>query len=154
MSKKNGLADPSRLKPFDSDDKQLHDSLGQYLTSIKMNLDLLSSDAAGKDVLTATLKSVEQCLSETRTLSSLLHPPLLDEVGFSSAARWYTDEFAKRSGVKAELELPDEGIERLPELVRIALFRILQESLANVHRHSASRSVEVRLKITIKLCSL
>jgi signal transduction histidine kinase len=76
-----------------------------------MNLDLLSSDAAGKDVLTATLKSVEQCLSETRTLSSLLHPPLLDEVGFSSAARWYTDEFAKRSGVKAELELPDEGIE-------------------------------------------
>jgi PAS domain S-box-containing protein len=127
--------------------RNLHDSLGQHLTSIKMNLDLLSSDAAGKDVLTATLKSVEQCLSETRTLSSLLHPPLLDEVGFSSAARWYTDEFAKRSGVKAELELPDEGIERLPELVRIALFRILQESLTNVHRHSASPSVEVRLKI-------
>jgi two-component system, NarL family, sensor kinase len=98
-------------------------------------------------VLSATLKSVEQCLSETRTLSCLLHPPLLDEVGFSSAARWYIDEFGKRSGIKAELELPDEGIERLPELVRTALFRILQESLTNVHRHAASPSVEVRLKI-------
>ena len=127
--------------------RNLHDSLGQHLTSIKMNLDSLNSGAAEKNVLNATLKSVEQCISETRTLSSLLHPPLLDEVGFSSAARWYTDEFAKRSGIKAELELPDEGIERLPELVRIALFRILQESLTNVHRHSASPSVEVRLKV-------
>lgn len=126
--------------------RNLHDSLGQHLASIKMNLDSLSSEA-DKDALSATLKSVEECLSETRTLSSLLHPPLLDEVGFSSAARWYTDEFAKRSGIKAELELPDEGIERLPELVRIALFRILQESLTNVHRHSASSSVEVRLKV-------
>ena len=127
--------------------RNLHDSLGQHLANIKMNLDLLNSDAAEKDVLTDTLKSVEQCISETRTLSSLLHPPLLDEVGFSSAARWYTHEFAKRSGIKAKLELPDEGIERLPELVRIALFRILQESLTNVHRHSGSPSVEVRLQV-------
>ena len=127
--------------------RNLHDSMGQHLASIKMNLDSLNSDGAEKDILKATLKSVEECLSETRTLSSLLHPPLLDEVGFSSAARWYTDEFAKRSGIKAELELPNEGIERLPELVRIALFRILQESLTNVHRHSASPSVEVRLKV-------
>lgn len=128
--------------------RNLHDSLGQYLASIKINLDLLSSEApAHKDILSATLKSVEQCVSETRTLSFLLHPPLLDELGFSSAARWYTDEFAKRSGIKVALELPDEGIERLPEIVRIALFRILQESLTNVHRHAATPSVEVRLKI-------
>lgn len=128
--------------------RNLHDSLGQYLTSIKINLELLSgSDVPDKTVLSATLRSVEQCISETRTLSSLLHPPLLDEVGFSSAARWYTDEFAKRSGIKVELELPNEGIERLPELVRTALFRILQESLTNVHRHSGSPSVEVRLKV-------
>ena len=127
--------------------RNLHDSLGQHLASIKMSLDLLNSGAAEKDVLTTALKSVEHCLSETRTLSSLLHPPLLDEVGFSSAARWYMDEFAKRSGIKTELELPDEGMERLPESTRIALFRILQESLTNVHRHSASPSVEVRLKV-------
>jgi two-component system, NarL family, sensor kinase len=76
----------------------------------------------------------------------LLHPPLLDEIGFASAARWYTDEFAKRSGINVELELP-EGVDRLPELVRIALFRILQESLTNVHRHSGSPAVEVRLNV-------
>jgi PAS domain S-box-containing protein len=127
--------------------RNLHDSLGQYLTSIKLNLESLTADAPDRDVLSATLTSVEQCISETRTLSCLLHPPLLDEVGFSSAARWYTDKFAKRSGIKVELELPDEGIDRLPELARIALFRILQESLTNVHRHSASPSVEVHLKV-------
>jgi two-component system sensor histidine kinase UhpB len=79
--------------------RNLHDSLGQYLTSIKMNLELLKdSDAPNQDeVLSATLESVERSISETRTLSSLLHPPLLDEVGFASAARWYTDEFAKRT---------------------------------------------------------
>jgi signal transduction histidine kinase len=129
--------------------RDLHDSLGQYLTSIKMNLELLrGSDAPNKDeVLSATLESVERSISETRTLSCLLHPPLLDEVGFMSAARWYTDEFAKRSGINVELELP-EGVGRLPELARIALFRILQESLTNVHRHSGSPSVEVRLQVS------
>jgi signal transduction histidine kinase len=70
---------------------------------------------------------------------------LLDEVGFASAARWFTDEFAKRSGIKVTLDLPD-GMDRLPELAEIALFRILQESLTNVHRHSASSAVEVRLQ--------
>jgi signal transduction histidine kinase len=130
--------------------RNLHDSLGQYLTSIKMNLESLrGSDAPNKDeVLSETLESVERSISETRTLSCLLHPPLLDEVGFSSAARWCIDEFAKRSGIKMlELELP-EGVDRLPELVRITLFRILQEGLTNVHRHSGSPSVEVRMKLS------
>jgi signal transduction histidine kinase len=110
---------------------------------------LRGSDAPNRDeVLSATLESVERSISETRTLSCLLHPPLLDEVGFSSAARWCIDEFAKRSGIKVlELELP-EGVDRLPELVRITLFRILQESLTNVHRHSGSPSVDVRMKLS------
>ena len=127
--------------------RNLHDSLGQYLTSIKMNLESLRrSDVPNKDeVLSSALESVERSIAETRTLSCLLHPPLIDEVGFASAARWYTDEFAKRSGIKVRLDLP-EGVDRLPELVRIALFRILQESLTNVHRHSGSSAVEVHLK--------
>jgi signal transduction histidine kinase len=127
--------------------RNLHDSLGQYLSCVKMSLEALSGpDAKNKEeVLSAALESVERCISETRTLSSLLHPPLLDEVGFESAARWYTDEFAKRSGIKVELDLP-EGVDRLPELAGIALFRILQESLTNVHRHSGSPAVEVQLK--------
>lgn len=127
--------------------RNLHDSLGQYLTSIKLDLESLRrSDAPNKDqVLSSALESVERSLAETRTLSCLLHPPLLDEVGFASAARWYTDEFAKRSGIKVKLALP-EGFERLPDLEAIALFRILQECLTNVHRHSGSSAVEISLK--------
>ena len=71
----------------------------------------------------------------------------MDEVGFGCAARWYTDEFAKRSGIKVKVDLPD-GIDRFPELTEIALYRILQESLTNVHRHSGSSSVEIGLAIT------
>jgi signal transduction histidine kinase len=128
--------------------RNLHDSLGQYLTSIKVNLESLrGSVASNKDeVLSATLESVERSLAETRTLSCLLHPPLLDEVGFASAARWYTDEFAKRSRIKVTLDLPEGVDNRLPELERIALFRILQESLTNVHRHSGTSAVEITLK--------
>jgi signal transduction histidine kinase len=127
--------------------RNLHDSLGQYLTSIKLNLESLRrSDAPDQDeVLSSALDSVERSIAETRTLSCLLHPPMLDEVGFASAARWYTDEFAKRSGIKVKLDLP-EGLERLPDLEAIALFRILQESLTNVHRHSGSSAVEISLK--------
>jgi len=112
-----------------------------------MNLESLRrSDAPNKDeVLSSALESVEQSIAETRTLSCLLHPPLLDEVGFASAARWYTDEFAKRSGIKVKLDLP-QGLDRLPDLEAIALFRILQESLTNVHRHSGSSAVEISLK--------
>ena len=129
--------------------RNLHDSLGQCLASVKMNLDMLSSSATTEQakLLSTALKSVERSIVETRTLSFLLHPPLLDEVGFVSAARWYTDEFAKRSGIQVQLDLPD-GIERLPELAEIALFRILQESLTNVHRHSGSSSVEIGLSVT------
>ena len=127
--------------------RDLHDSLGQYLTSIKLNLEsLLCSDAPeDKDeVLSSALKSVEQSLIELALSRLFLHPPLLDEVGFASAARWFTDEFAKRSGIKVKLELPG-GMDRLPQLAEIALFRILQESLTNVHRHSGSSAVEIRL---------
>src|SRR5882762_10275186 len=129
--------------------RNLHDSLGQYLTSIKLDLEsLIRSDAPNQsEVLSAALESVERSIAETRTLSCLLHPPLLDEVGFGSAARWFTDEFAKRSRIEVKVDLPD-GIDRLPELTEMALFRILQESLTNVHRHSGSSSVEIGLSVT------
>ena len=129
--------------------RNLHDSLGQYLTSVKMNLDTLSRSATTEqqaELLSAALESVERSIAETRTLSCLLHPPLLDEVGFVSAARWFTEEFAKRSGIEVRLNLPD-GTDRLSELAEIALFRILQESLTNVHRHSGSSAVEISLTV-------
>jgi signal transduction histidine kinase len=82
--------------------RNLHDSLGQYLTSAKMTLEMLTSSATREQekLLSAASESVERSITETRTLSFLLHPPPLDEVGFASAARWYTEEFAKRSESK------------------------------------------------------
>jgi two-component system NarL family sensor kinase len=113
-----------------------------------MNLESLRLSAApNKDeALSSALESVERSIVETRTLSCLLHPPLIDEVGFASAARWFTDQFAKRSGIKVKLDMPHE-MDRMPELAEIALFRILQESLTNVHRHSGSSAVEILLKM-------
>lgn len=127
--------------------RNLHDSLGQQLANAKMSVDLLGRSDAPKreELLSAALESIERSIAETRTLSCLLHPPLLDEVGFAAAARWYTDEFAKRSGINVQLDLPDT-VDRLPELPGIALFRILQESLMNVHRHSGSPAVEIHLQ--------
>jgi len=128
--------------------RNLHDSLGQYLASVKMNLALLSPyiPSDGTAVLTEAQDSLEQCIVETRTISYLLHPPLLDEAGFASAARWFAESFAKRSGIECRLDLP-ERLCRLPETIEVDLFRILQESLTNVHRHSGTSSVEIQLKV-------
>jgi PAS domain S-box-containing protein len=128
--------------------RNLHDSLGQYLASVKLNLALLSSyiPSDGTAVLSEAQESLEQCIVETRTISYLLHPPLLDEAGFASAARWFVESFAKRSGIECRLDLP-ERLGRLPETIEVDLFRILQESLTNVHRHSGASSVEIQLKV-------
>ena len=87
---------------------------------------------------------VDRSIADTRTLSHLLHPPLLDEAGFVSAAKWYVEGFGKRSGIVTTLELPQQ-IHRFPRRAETALFRIMQEALTNVHRHSGSRAVEVRV---------
>jgi signal transduction histidine kinase len=124
--------------------RELHDSLGQYLTAAKINLDVLARTSGDGAYLREAQQLIDRAISDTRTLSHLLHPPLLDEAGFISAARWYVEGFGKRSGIQTSLEIPD-GFDRLPSEVETALFRILQEALTNVHRHSGSRSVEVRL---------
>jgi signal transduction histidine kinase len=137
--------------------RNLHDSIGQYLTIIKMNLDVMSgtgeSDLTKPELLAQCLDAVNGCLRETRTISYLLHPPLLDEAGFESAARWYVDGFAQRGGIQATLQFP-EKMDRLPRSVEVVLFRILQESLTNVHRHSGSPTVEVDLEVDAKIVSL
>jgi signal transduction histidine kinase len=128
--------------------RELHDSLGQHLVSVKMTLDMLSgTDVPNKaELLSVATESLERAIAETRTLSHLLHPPLLDEAGFVSAARLYVEGFGKRSGIEARLDLPLIA-DRLPESTELALFRVLQESLTNVHRHSGSCSVEIQLEI-------
>lgn len=127
--------------------RELHDSLGQYLAALKMQLDILAlSGDRQPDLIAECTRMVEQCLKETRTISHLLHPPLLDEAGFGSAARWYVDGFAQRSGINVNLVLPPT-FGRLRRDVEVALFRVLQEALTNVHRHSESAKVDIRVSL-------
>ncbi len=125
--------------------RDLHDSLGQYLVMLKFNIDAClrsaTSDSA-RELLQQSKETVEQCISETRTMSYLLHPPLLDESGLASAVRWYVEGFAARSGIAVDLQAP-RTIPRFQNEIETALFRILQESLTNVHRHSQSKRVDI-----------
>jgi signal transduction histidine kinase len=129
--------------------RELHDSLGQLLTSLKMNLDHLISHPPRVDVQEEILETcsqvAQQSLDETRTLSYLLHPPLLDEFGFASAAKWYIDGFARRSKIDVQLQIAKD-FGRMPEEVELALFRVLQESLTNIHRHSGSSTAEIEVE--------
>jgi signal transduction histidine kinase len=123
--------------------RELHDSLGQDLTAAKISLDMLAQEYQGDSKYLCDARAlVDRSISDTRTLSHLLHPPLLDEAGFLSAAKWYVDGFGQRSGIATKLDLPTQ-VHRLPRRTEIALFRILQEALTNVHRHSGSRAVNV-----------
>jgi signal transduction histidine kinase len=128
--------------------RELHDSLGQYLVALKMNLSRIEGHSAGNDaqILGDSINLLDQCLSETRTISHLLHPPLLDESGLRSAAQWYVEGFSKRSGIQVLLQI-DEHLGRLPQDVETALFRVLQESLTNVHRHSGSKKVDIWIRL-------
>jgi signal transduction histidine kinase len=127
--------------------RELHDSLGQYLAGVKMNLDMFSNSQPADRLLSEAIQLLDQSIAETRTISHLLHPPLLDEAGFSSAAKWYLDGFAQRSGIAVKMDLPDD-VDRLPKAIELALFRVLQESLTNIHRHSGSSKAEVALKLS------
>ncbi len=128
--------------------RELHDSVGQYLVSLKMYLAALAKPLP-KESLQETIancnEAVDQCISETRTISYLLHPPLLDEAGFASAAQWYVEGFAQRSGIAINTMIPDD-MPRLAPAIELTLFRVLQEGLTNVHRHSGSTRVDVHLK--------
>ncbi len=128
--------------------RELHDSLGQYLSHSKMILEgwLQKRVASEQEVegLSQIADSLDQCLTETRTISHLLHPPLLDELGFASAARLYVDGFSRRSGIRVNLSIHD--MKRLAPAIELVLFRILQESLTNVLRHAQSPSVDIQVQ--------
>lgn len=129
--------------------RELHDTVGQHLAVLKMGLDLLKSDRrpAGEDantLLAECAELVEQSIKEIRTMSYLLYPPMLEEAGLETAAVWYVDGFAKRSGIETTLDIPTD-LGRPHRDVELALFRVLQESLTNVHRHSGSPVAHVRL---------
>ncbi len=128
--------------------RALHDSVGQSLAALKIELEQMADGAAPHypQHLSACLREVEQCLSETRTISHLLHPPTLDEAGLVSATRWYVEEFSRRCKIATHCYVSPD-IERMAHDVELVLFRTLQEGLTNVHHHSRSPRVEIRLDL-------
>ena len=129
--------------------RELHDGLGQIIAAVHMSLSRITVEPQKlpPDAVKAAAEAVsltDQLSREVRTLSHLLHPPLLDELGLQSALRWYTEGFADRSKIKVTVEMPPD-FGRLPRDLEMHVFRIVQECLTNVHRHSASPIAIVRL---------
>ena len=124
--------------------RELHDSVGQHLAAIKMGVSMLERKLPGDPIVKDCLKLADDAISETRTISHLLHPPLLDEAGLNSAVRWFAEGFAKRSGVEVNLHI-QEGTPRFADSTELVLFRALQEGLTNVHRHSGAKKADVSL---------
>jgi signal transduction histidine kinase len=129
--------------------RELHDGVGQLLAALGMEASNLASDGDRLSARAALSLSniasfVAQMTKDIRTMSHLLYPPLLDEVGLESALKEYVDGFAERSGVQVSLDLP-AAIERLDRDYELSLFRIVQECLTNIHRHSGSKTASIRI---------
>ena len=127
--------------------RDLHDTTGQTLTALKLSvasIERLAKTMPGISRIVEDLNALaDEAVQEIRTTSYLLHPPLLDEAGFALATRWFVEGFAKRSNIQVHCDLP-EPAERLPRDYELVLFRVLQESLTNVHRHSGAAAVSVK----------
>jgi PAS domain S-box-containing protein len=140
--------------------RELHDSVGQLLAAMGMNVSRIAREKANLSPEAARCAEeishlVEQLSNDIRTVSYLLHPPLLDEMGLQSALKWYVDGFADRSKIVAKLEVPTD-VERMPQDHELCLFRVAQEGLTNIHRHSGSSTALIKLfrtpgKITLEV---
>ena len=132
--------------------RDLHDSVGPLLAALSMNNGLVYQQAdklspPADEALRQNTELIEQLSKQTRTISHLLHPPLLDEIGLLPAFRMFAEGFGERSKVKVTVELSPE-IGRLPPTVEISIFRIVQECLTNVYRHSGSKTAVIRIMPT------
>jgi len=128
--------------------RELHDTTAQKFVALNMNLtrlqQLSDSQPEARNIIADSMTLIDESTRELRTLSYLLHPPTLDDMGLPSAIRWYARGFAQRSGIHVDLDLPLD-LSRLPLEIETMMFRIVQEGLTNVHRHSGSRTAKIRL---------
>ena len=128
--------------------RELHDSAGQTLTALGLQLARIREDAKNDPVLSRNATNAEELVQhlaqEIRTTSYLLHPPLLDETGISSALGWYVQGLAERSSLAIDLKIPD-NFGRLPSQIELFIFRLVQECLTNIHRHSGSKTALIRI---------
>lgn len=129
--------------------RELHDGIGQMIAALLMNVSIVQSqsqklDTRGARAVAENAQLLQQVSTEIRTLSHLLHPPLLEDAGLAAALRWYAEEFSERSKIKVDLEIPSD-LERLPKNTELAIFRIVQECLTNIHRHSGSTTAAIRM---------
>jgi PAS domain S-box-containing protein len=130
--------------------RELHDSAGQIIAAINMKLVPIMEDGKSRpeidEVIRESVELLQQLSTEVRTISHLLHPPLLDEVGLSSALRLYVQGFSKRSKISVNLDIPDD-FGRLSRELETAIFRVVQESLTNIHRHSGSKTARIKVRL-------
>jgi signal transduction histidine kinase len=128
--------------------RELHDNAGQALAALAMNLGVVAKDLERLVKTASTVADsaglVQEMSNDIRTMSYLLHPPMLDETGLAPALRWYVSGFAERSKIAVELECA-EDLGRLSREVETAIFRLVQECLTNIHRHSGSPTAEIRI---------
>ena len=130
--------------------RDLHDSTSQSLAALALNLTALNSDPEmprkrREDLLADAWALAQSIERDLRTHTYLLHPPLLEECGLPAALRWFVGGFAKRSGISVKLDLSNE-IGRMPDAVELTIFRVVQESLSNIHRHAKSKTASIRLR--------
>jgi len=123
--------------------RELHDSLGQQFVGLKVNLNLARRSPQDPEHWKQCEQLLERCIDEVRTLSYLLHPPMIEDAGFVSAAQWYIEDFSRRSNMTISFSTSGD-VSRLPEYLKLVLFRVLQEALMNVYRHARASTGEVR----------
>jgi len=136
--------------------RDLHDSTGQKLAVAKLNLDTMAKapeTKAHSSKMKESIQLIDDAFRELRTISQLLHPPLLDETGLASAARWLVDGFSERAKIQVEFKISG-GLARLPQAAELALFRVIQESLSNILRHSGAKKAHILLSQTPQAVTL
>jgi len=133
--------------------RELHDGVGQTLAAAKMAVDLPTNAQLDISQRANLATLLDDAILQTRTISYLFHPPLLDEIGFSSAAKWLIEGYAQRASINISADIPQPE-HRLPQNLELTLYRVLQESLNNIQRHSRSSRAQVILRIDRNIVTL